>query len=172
MHTHKTYTCAHTPLSQTWLLNTIPGVPTDRNFCLPGHHTKPATKTTDKHPICTPLWTHPGAQHAAALTHPQMCSPLWPQSPHQSALPLPPRTEKLRFSSTRVPQALPSHLHQRMPQPTPSLTQLDPIMGGFLPSSTLISMTLWALAFQSSVRGHSHCHHFLLSSTPASGNFA
>ena len=35
-----------------------------------------------------------------------VCSPLWPQPPHQSALPLPPRTEKLWFSHTRALQAL------------------------------------------------------------------
>lgn len=104
MHTHKTYTWAHTSLSQTWLLNTIPGIHTDHNFCLPGHHTKPTTKTT--HTPSAHHYGHTGSLACCGSYSPTNVCPLWPQPSHQAALPSPPRTEKLRSSHTRVLQAL------------------------------------------------------------------
>ena len=117
----------HTPLSQTWLLNTIPGIHTDRDFCLPGHHTN------------TPSAYHYGHIQELSMSWilpTNLCSPLWPQPPHQSPLPLSPRPENLPFIHTRILQTLTSHPHQSMPRPTLSLVQLEPMMGGFILSST------------------------------------
>ena len=104
---HKTYTCAHTPLGQTWLLNTIPGIPTDHNFCLPGHHTKPATKTTNT----------PSAHHYG---HTRELSMLWLLLTHKCVF------SSLTTASSSISSSIAPTYREAAVQPHQSPSGTDP----------------------------------------------